>query len=61
MTYEPCQACFIRFGKSYTKVCDDTCSYAKAVKDLKDTQKALEKAYAAIGQLVEKHNCFQED
>lgn len=59
--YEPCQTCLIRFEKSYTKECDNSCNYAKAIKDLKEARETLNNAYLLIGQLIEKPNCFTED
>lgn len=35
MMYKPCSTCLIRFGKSYTSDCDETCEYANIFKKLK--------------------------
>lgn len=35
--FEPCyEHCYLRYGKQYTKECDDKCNYAKAVKENKE-------------------------
>ena len=35
--FEPCyEHCYLRYGKQYTKECDDKCNYAKAVKEKKE-------------------------
>ena len=32
--FEPCyEHCYLKYGKEYTKECDDKCMYAKAVKN----------------------------
>lgn len=33
--YNPCFECYNRYGKQYTKDCDDTCEYANIVCKLK--------------------------
>ena len=41
--FEPCfEHCYIRYGKQYTKECDDTCGYAKAVKESKLKDEIIE-------------------
>ena len=36
MLFIPCyEHCFLRYGKQYTKDCDDTCDYAKVIKENK--------------------------
>lgn len=39
----PCHDhCYIRYGKQYTKECDTTCDYAKAVLESKQKEKIIE-------------------
>ena len=33
--YSPCVECFNKYGKSYTKECDNNCEYAHAISKLK--------------------------
>ena len=34
--FEPCfEHCYLRYGKQYTKECDNNCNYAKTIKILK--------------------------
>ena len=41
--FEPCfEHCHIRYGKQYTKECDDNCNYAKAVKESKRKDEIIE-------------------
>ena len=65
----PCHECSIRRGYTYTKDCDDKCSYASAVKcrdtrikelemKLRESEELREQAYYVIGQMVDKPNIF---
>lgn len=61
--YRPCWECKQRYGRDYSKECDDGCEYAAEVKSLKDRIKQLNcdcaKAYELIGQMLEKPNPFR--
>lgn len=52
--YYPCEECFGRWGKEYTPECDDTCDYAKEVKQKKEM---LHKIALKISSLCEDHKC----
>lgn len=60
--YEPCWECRQRYGRDYSKECDDNCGYASEVKMLKnrikDMDSACAKAHELIGQLIDKPNSF---
>lgn len=63
--YEPCWECKNRYGREYSKECDESCGYAAEVKSLKDRIKQLDcdcaKAHEFIGRLLEKPNPFDAD
>ena len=44
----PCvDLCYLRYGKEYSEECDETCDYAKAVKELKELRAKLEEGSTA--------------
>lgn len=63
--YEPCWECKNRYGREYSKECDDQCGYAAEVKSLKERIKQLDRdcanAHEFIGRLLEKPNAFETE
>ena len=40
--FEPCvEYCYFKYNKQYTKECDNTCAYAKAVLESKNKDKVI--------------------
>lgn len=40
--FNPCfEHCYLRYNKQYTKECDNTCAYAKAVLESKNKDKVI--------------------
>ena len=63
--YSPCVECLNRYGRKYTKECDDFCEYAKEVRLWSDKYRECEElraaAYRLIGELLDKPNVFTTD
>ena len=67
MLHNPCFECMNRYGKQYTKECDNECDYAKSVKEKKKIEKQLsdlmeemDRPIKTLGELVTQFCCLTE-
>lgn len=55
--FNPCtDYCYVRYGKQYSKECEESCDYAQAVLELKkckDNYEKLKKKYKELRNLIE--------
>lgn len=57
--YIPCETCFSRYKREYSKECDTFCDYARAIKENKEYQKSevLNRQIKNMDDLIKKLEC----